>query len=46
MSELNKKAADTEQVIKSIESQAASQLSATQPIGMPTKDEKSLDYIS
>ena len=46
MSELNKKAIDTEQVIKSIESQAASQLGATQPIGMPTKDEKSLDYIS
>lgn len=46
MSELNKRAEDTEQVIKSIESQAASQMASNQPVSIPKADEKNLDYIS
>lgn len=46
MSELNKRAEDTDQVIRSIESQAASQLGPNQPMAMTPPDEKKLDYIS
>ena len=46
MSELNKRAEDTEQVIRSIESQVASQMPSNQPMAMPPPDEKNLDYIS
>lgn len=46
MSDLKKRAEDTEQVIRSIESQAASQLGSNQPLRMPSPDEKKLDYIS
>jgi len=46
MSELNKRAEDTEHLIKSIKTQAAAQAPPSQPMGMPSPDEKNLDYIS
>lgn len=46
MSELNKRAQDTEQIIKSIESQAASSQISPRSTPMQAKDEKNLDYIS
>jgi hypothetical protein len=46
MSEITKRAQDTEQIIKSIQFQDASQMSSGQPMGFPMKAEKNIDYIS
>lgn len=46
MSDLDKKAEDTEKVIRSIESQAVPQHSQNQGMSMPSRDVKNLDYIS
>jgi hypothetical protein len=46
MSEISKRAEDTEQIIKSIELQANSQASSGKPIAIPSSENKNLDYIS
>ncbi len=47
MSELEKRAKDTEEMIKALRTQAAAQGGPEQPMAMPTSlDEKKLDYIS
>ncbi len=47
MSELDKRAKDTEEIIKALRTQAAAQGTQEQPVGVPSSsDEKSLGYIS
>jgi len=46
MEELNKRVEDTNQVIKSLESQVAKQQQAGGQVTLPTHEEKKLDYIS
>ena len=46
MSDLDKKAEDTEKIIRSIESQAVPQHSQNQGMSLPSRDVKNLDYIS
>ena len=46
MKEIIKRAEDTEQVIKSIETQAATQTASNQPMQIPPPENKKLDYIS
>jgi hypothetical protein len=46
MSEISKRAEDTEQIIKSIQLQANSQIGHGRPVEIPSPENKNLDYIS